>query len=632
MALTIPDSCPAKASGGEKNLFKILRDGLPDDYYLWYEPIVENRFPDFTVLSPTFGLLILEVKGWSCNYIKQANSNTFKIQKQESDAIENHDSPLRQCKGYLDVIHNKMKQYQILCQQDGEFEGKLAFPIGYGVIMSNITKNQAEKSGIYDILPNPQVAYKDEFLAWDSIEERILIKRLQEMFSIRFSFPALNDDQISTIKGILHPETAIKEIPAAQKSISIQMTLKLDSPVIVTLDAKQENLAKNIGNGHRIFFGVAGSGKTLLLISRAKLLSAINDQKILIVCYNIILACHLRSLLAKYQQIEVFHFHAWAKTILGRLPKPGLVPDEEYDLYMGELLLKKLKDCSYYLKYDSICVDEAHTFEPIWFQCCVEALKDPDDGNLIIVSDGSQKLYKRRNFTWSSVNIKARGRTFSQKFNLDKNYRNTKEILSFAWNVIKNCNKEQINETEEDPVAAFPIIEPTGALRNGEQPTLHITFNQTESILKQVEYLRNSGYQSEDIAILYRKSIADNKSTIDELCNQLHIRGLGGGYWISKDRESKVNYNLKQTGVRIVTVLSSLGLEFRAVLILWLEQFYNDCLSKDFEIATQARRELYVGMTRAQETLHLFTSKNSSFLQELIQSQAITVKSEDLTQ
>ena len=110
------------------------------------------------------------------------------------------------------------------------------------------------------------------------------------------------------------------------------------------------------------------------------------------------------------------------------------------------------------------------------------------------------------------------------------------------------------------------------------------------------------------------------------------IRELGGGYWISKDRESKVNYNLKQTGVRIVTVLSSLGLEFRAVLILWLEQFYNDCLSKDFEIATQARRELYLGMTRTQETLHLFASKNSSFLQELIQSQAITVKSEDLTQ
>lgn len=64
MANAIPDSIPSKASQGEKTLFSILRDNLPDDFFVWYEPGVESYYPDFLILSPTFGLLIIEVKGW----------------------------------------------------------------------------------------------------------------------------------------------------------------------------------------------------------------------------------------------------------------------------------------------------------------------------------------------------------------------------------------------------------------------------------------------------------------------------------------------------------------------------------------------------------------------------------------
>jgi superfamily I DNA and RNA helicase len=53
----------------------------------------------------------------------------------------------------------------------------------------------------------------------------------------------------------------------------------------------QENLAKQLGDKHRLIRGVAGSGKTLILASRAKLLSNENpDWKILILCYNISLS------------------------------------------------------------------------------------------------------------------------------------------------------------------------------------------------------------------------------------------------------------------------------------------------------------------------------------------------------
>jgi hypothetical protein len=42
MAQMIPGSIPSKASQGEKALFKILCDQLPDDSIVWYEPRVNN--------------------------------------------------------------------------------------------------------------------------------------------------------------------------------------------------------------------------------------------------------------------------------------------------------------------------------------------------------------------------------------------------------------------------------------------------------------------------------------------------------------------------------------------------------------------------------------------------------------
>lgn len=89
-------------------------------------------------------------------------------------------------------------------------------------------------------------------------------------------------------------------------------------------------------------------------------------------------------------------------------------------------------------------------------------------------------------------------------------------------------------------------------------------------------------------------------------------------YWVSKNKKSKEKYNLNLKGVRIITCESSLGLEFKAVLLIWLEQF-DDCIGKnksDAEIL--ARRKIYVGMTRAKEYLHLFSNKNAKIIPELV--------------
>ncbi len=62
MAEMIPERIPSKASKGEQRLFSILSK-LPDDCIVHYEALVNRRNPDFIVIIPQYGVLIIEVKG-----------------------------------------------------------------------------------------------------------------------------------------------------------------------------------------------------------------------------------------------------------------------------------------------------------------------------------------------------------------------------------------------------------------------------------------------------------------------------------------------------------------------------------------------------------------------------------------
>ena len=608
MALIVPDAVPSKASQGEKRVFKILRDELPDDCLVWYEPNVKGLYPDFIILSPTLGLLILEVKGWTAKQILRASDQFFEIQQNDSK-IESQPSPLRQAKSYQDALIQKLKGYSILSQDDGDYQGKLAFPVGVGAILTNITEAQARDENIYPLLEKPQAVYRDELLDWDGIGERTLLKRLSDMFTVRFKFMALADDQISTIKGIIHPEVAIRSEPAKSTSVPEGIVLKPDATIIKTLDIKQEQLARSINSGHRLFCGVAGSGKTLILLSRAKALAhELFPKRILILCFNVTLAAYLRSLIDDsdplYQErITACHFHEWAKSILGRLPNPRLFEDGDYDGEIGDRLLIALEELPLDQRWDAVFVDEAHTFAPSWFRCCVAALKSPEDGDLMIVSDGSQSLYQRQKFSWKSVGIKAQGRTRK----LNQNYRNTQEILSAAWNVVQSLSTQDEDIDEDD--VAFPIVEPRAALRTGQRPLLHLAANrqgEVESAIAQIQKLLIKGYESKDIAIIYRYKARYEQEPFDFLTEQLKQLGMGY-YWVNQDKRE---YSNRRPGVRIITAKSSLGLEFKAVLILWVQQF-------GVGNEAEGRRELYVSMTRAQEVLYLFGSGNFQVLQDL---------------
>ena len=97
MAQMVPDTVPSTASQGEKLLFESLRTQLPEDFIVWYEPRVKDLYPDFIILGPDFGLLILEVKGWYAAQIERATHHFFDIswKRQDATKIETYKNPLQ---------------------------------------------------------------------------------------------------------------------------------------------------------------------------------------------------------------------------------------------------------------------------------------------------------------------------------------------------------------------------------------------------------------------------------------------------------------------------------------------------------------------------------------------------------
>lgn len=663
MAFIVPDYIPPTMNKGEASLYEILRDRLPNNFYVWYEASIQESLPYsyFTILAPDFGLLMIAVCNFFAHQIVEVDSHKFKlkVQKEDSEKIQNQHSLLEKRESRLtrkrshpnteknekleilplpfhalnNHLANKLdvfKKYSILAKSGSQNpeENIISFPVGTCTIMSNFTQEQANQDKISIVFSANQVIYKDEIQLLSLLNQRELVERLEKLFLVRFSFSPLTTDQIETIKGILYPEIAIKKVKIESAN---------NTDVIKTLDYRQECIVKALGRGHRIIYGVAGSGKTLILLSRAKLLANIlpENHRILILCFNRSLASYLKSVIEddfqnrNYLKIDIFNFHKWANSII-KTPRSldGLSADY-IDNWLGERIVEKLNKTSISQKWDAVLIDEAQTFFPSWFKACVAALKDPENGDLLIVSDGNQGLYKREIFTWKSVGVKAVGRTANKKYELDRNYRNTKEILESAWSVVSQTqsinvlSKNNLAESQaSEPM--FPIIEPQSATRNGCLPCLHIlpTANQEiEATINLIQELYHLGYDLRDIAVIYRE---DDVHTIESLIQGLQKISIET-YWVTASREMEKKYSFNMPGIRIIGNLSSLGLEFKVVLIVFVQNWEFNILSS-LEIDALVCRRLYVAMTRAQDVLHIFGSGNSSLLKFLKHSNTFDVK------
>jgi superfamily I DNA and RNA helicase len=151
----------------------------------------------------------------------------------------------------------------------------------------------------------------------------------------------------------------------------IRIESRFNPEQLAILDMRQERHARGNGSGHRIVYGVAGSGKIVLLVARAKTLSQQTPEaEILVLCFNVSLAAYLRGVLASCGNVTVYHFDGWAKA--NRVVRRwGTVTEpSETNESLGARLKNQLQNgAGHFRHFDAVLVDEAQDFDRTWFEC-----------------------------------------------------------------------------------------------------------------------------------------------------------------------------------------------------------------------------------------------------------------------
>jgi len=599
MATLIPSigTCVSRMTSGEKRLAERLEQKLDDDYLLWYDVPVGPKYshPDFVVMHPKRGLLVLEVKDWRLSTIQCADKQNWEI---ISDGIpKSVINPLEQARQYAHQVIDALQRDKQLVHEDGKYKGKLAFPWSYGVVLTNITRKQFTEAELGSAIEPHRVICQDEMV--ESVDAEVLQSRLWEMFPYMMG-GVMSLPQLDRVRWIMFPEVRVQ----TQGALFNDSNEDAELPDIMrVMDLQQEQLARSLGDGHRVIHGVAGSGKTMILGYRAEYLAKAHtptSKPILILCFNEPLGVKLHSVMnAKglSGKVHVRHFHKWCRDQLVAFGQtlPGQVGRNQFVEELVQRVITAV-DRKHIPggQYQAVMIDEGHDFAPEWLRLITQMV-DPATNSLLLLFDDAQSIYERsrsKQFSFKSVGVQAQGRTTILKIN----YRNTKQILQTA-----NLIAADFLTAEDRDDDGIPLLKPVSCGREGEAPVIIRLPTLRDEAFAIADHLANAhkeGFAWGDMAVL----CADAKTR--DLCAQ----ALAQRKLPVENRLGPGDFDPASNKIKVMTMKVSKGLEFPVVALPGVGN-----MPAPGEDEKEAARVFYVAATRATQRLVMGAGGNCGF-------------------
>lgn len=192
MAILIPSLGFARFdSRGELRLAERLKDFLEENAVVWHNLPVgpRNRHPDFIIIHPANGLLVLEVKDWRLETIVSADKT--KVELLTSRGVVRESNPLEQARKYtFEVVRTLERDGQLLFPPGHRLAGRSIVPFGFGSVFTNITRKQFDQTDLKEVFSEHLCLFKDEMTEGADPEEfrsklwRMVHPRLEEPLSM----------------------------------------------------------------------------------------------------------------------------------------------------------------------------------------------------------------------------------------------------------------------------------------------------------------------------------------------------------------------------------------------------------------------------------------------------------------
>jgi superfamily I DNA/RNA helicase len=374
-----------------KALSEAFRRGYLEGWRAYEQPHLNGDRPDFVLLHPKKGVILLEVKDWNL-----ASPDVQRYQASPSEQVDRYRK-------------NVLRLYLRTFLDLEEAHGDAAFGvIETAVYFHNATRAEAREfmkrqvpTQRVSLLNNVRVLGRDEMRAL--ADGRLHTTRLKTLF---------RKDSHFTGEGRL--EKLIEELEGWMAPVD--HTLSRHEPVALT--PQQLNQAAPTPGVHRRLRGAAGAGKSLVLASRvAKLLD--EGQRVLLLTFNITLQHYLRDLVRQQshgmsasgirERLVIKHFHGFLTWVadkhdiaLERLPTEEGPAAEDHRRYLLEIgWVRQLEsalgsrassvhpDC----RFDAVIIDEGQDFTRAWALFAMRFLTSRDE--FLVAFDDLQNVYTR---------------------------------------------------------------------------------------------------------------------------------------------------------------------------------------------------------------------------------------------
>lgn len=377
---------------GETEVLEFFDSLLEPEWEMYVQPHLNGLRPDLVLLHKEVGVAVFEIKDWRLADVNYRHRSSAEVTVTDRSGRTKRDrNPLAQVMGYEDELR---RLYSPRLRR-----ASAATVLTAGVIFTRGTTSEGIQLVHGTDAGRPDSSYPvsgmDALAAGD----------------VATIFPAI----ASSDRDRLAPE-----IVEDLRAWLVEPRYSSDMRLPFALDARQRLLAgTRPSKGFRRIRGPAGSGKTLVLVSRASQIQEENSSAdILFVTYNITLLNFLGDFLARAgarsTEITRLHFHAWAKRVLYEVgwkkqyedlwkgSRSNLDKEEHSRQILGarlaELIIEALADPDLRERtghFDAILVDEGQDFLPEWWSALRKVLRQ--DGEMVLAADFGQGIYGRDN-------------------------------------------------------------------------------------------------------------------------------------------------------------------------------------------------------------------------------------------
>ncbi len=474
------------------------------------------------------------------------------------------------------------------------------------------------------------------------------------------SFRELSDSECRAIFERLAPEYTVIMPEVENVHIEEKKNVITEQDMRITgkeveyktffLDEYQVAQVNDMGTGHRVILANPGAGKSVLLLSKAfKYASLYKDSKVLLTCYNNNLAdsYNFKRACADFgnnNNLFIMTFHRLVKKIyeevLHMRTSSNIATEEEI-----RFCIDKVRNGVIDLRFRAIFIDEVQNFDPLYLELCYLLLEKDENATFLLAGVLNQAVRaqsRRGDVPWKRINGVKLDFTGRVRY-IEKNYRNSKEIGEYLFGMLQLMNNRLsalglINSMEYEYNSFTMGNNPTIALK------VKTGINRVDikkEVIETIKEIVNKYHVSySDIAVLFpvRRRQYLRYYFLYWLEEALKEADIPYSMIISNDEAqySKTKYS-NTSGVVISTIESSLGLDFKAVVLAGLFP-YNYVFSKENKskeikswsgiqrmseneqnLVQSQMRSVYTACSRARDILYVLSDlKTGSPMDEII--------------